>query len=451
MFAVVPRIRSDPLKTASFAFVVLLSALPMGLRAQDSVPRTPAAPAPPSIPSLMAEREIGRSKRCVPAIARFTALQQELEPLYRRANRIQALNAAVGAEDSVRVAPFNVADSVEVAVRDWFVADQELARQYLTAPSETLLSQRTAARDRLRQRLQQALDPLGDEVERRIAASEGVTTAVQECEDAIFVRSAVLEACQTETSPVCEDAKATEPRGRYAFVNAANDLWDVEELRPWTEPAQLYRQPDGSLAGARTATRARRGNLILTLGLEPMIRARSTLAPEEITEMDTNLDSLDFVFEDPRYAMSPVLTIQLNLAEPIGGETHYILHFGDLSDPLNDVIWSAPVAAGRMVQAVIAPAGWILNALARGEGMSFTAVKSAQEGGKAEGIFSLPVASVGQSRTVGALLGYMKSGQLGRDLTALIPPTPPTGTPAAPAPGAPPRPPDTPARPPGGR
>jgi hypothetical protein len=387
---------------------------------------------------MMAEREIARSRRCVPAIAKFIALQQELEPLYARANRIQALNAAVTLEDSVRVAPFDMTDSVEVAVRAWFIADQELARQYVAAPSEALATRRTAAQDQLRQRLQQALDPLGDQVEQKVTANQGVTTAAQECEDVIFVRSAVLEACQTETSPVCDDAKATEPRGRFAFVNDAADLWDVEELRPWSEPSQLYRDPNGALAGSRTATRARHGNLMLTLGLEPMIRARSTLSPEEMKEMDTNLDSLDFVFDDPRYAMSPVLTIQLNLTEPIGGETHYILHFGDLSDPLNDVIWSSPATGGGMVQAVVAPAGWILNALARGEPMSFTAVKVIQEGVKAEAVFGLPVTPVGQSRTIGALLNYMKSGQLGKDLTALIPPEPAPGAP--PAGGTPPRP-----------
>jgi hypothetical protein len=416
---------------------LLVAALPLPLRAQDSVA---AAPAPPPIPAMMAEREIARSRRCVPAVAKFIALQQELEPLYQRANRIQALNAAVALEDTARVAPFDLTDPVEVAVRDWFVADQELARQYVTAPSEALATRRTAAQDQLRQRLQEALDPLGDQVEQKITANQGVTTAAQECEDVIFVRSAVLEACQTEASPVCDDAKATEPRGRFAFVNDARDLWDVEELRPWSEPAQLYREPNGSLAGSRTATRARHGNLILTLGLEPMIRARSTLSPEEIAEMDTNLDSLDFVFEDARYAMSPVLTIQLNLSEPIGGETHYILHFGDLSDPLNDVIWSSPASGGGMVQAVVAPAGWVLNALARGEPVSFTAVKVIQEGVKAEAVFALPVTPVGQSRTVGALLSYMKSGQLGKDLTALIPPTPA----GAPAPGTPPSPGTTP-------
>jgi hypothetical protein len=428
------------LKTTSFVLCVLASWLPLPLRAQDSLA---AAPAGPPIPAMMADREMARSRRCVPAIAKFMTLQQELEPLYKRASRIQALNAAVGLEDSVRVAPFDMTDSVEVAVREWFIADQELARRYAAAPTEALAAQRTAAQERVRQRLQQALDPLGDQVEQKVTANAGVTTAAQECEDVIFVRSAVLEACQTETSPVCDDAKATEPRGRFAFVNDAKDLWDVEELRPWSEPAQLYREADGALAGSRTATRARHGNLILTVGLEPMIRARSTLTPEEIKEMDSNLDSLGFVFEDARYAMSPVLTIQLNLTEPIGGETHYVLHFGDLSDPLNDVIWSSPATGGGMVQAVVAPAGWILNAMARGEAMSFTAVKVIQEGVKADAIFALPVTPVGQARTVGALLSYMKSGQLGKDLTALIPPAPTPGTPGTPAAapgGTPPRP-----------
>jgi hypothetical protein len=414
-----------PVKTFSFLFCAVIAALPAALRAQDSIPSGMAP-----LPGGLVEKELARSRRCVPAIARFAELQTQLEPLYARANRIQLLHAAVSVEDSSRVAPFNAADSLEVAVREWFVADQALAQQYVTSRDEAIQQRRTDAREALKKRLQEAMDPLATQAEERINAAPGVSTGVQECEDAIFVRSAVLEACQTEaTSPICEDAKATEPRGRFAFVDQAADLWDVEELRPWSEPAQLYREPDGALAGSRTATRSRRGNLILTLGLEPMIRARSTMTPEEIAEMDTNLDSLGFTFEDARYAMSPVLTIQLNLPEPIGGETHYVLHFGDLADPVNDVIWSAPVAAGGgPIQAVFAPPGWVLNNLARGESVSFTAVKVVQEGVKAEAVFVLGVTPVSQSRTVGALLNYMKSGQLGKDLTALVPPTPSAGS-----------------------
>jgi hypothetical protein len=412
---------------SSSLLLCALVALPAALGAQDT------------IPSQLAQHELGRSRRCVPAIASFAQLQQELEPVYQRANRIQALNAAVTLEDSARVAPFDSADSVEVAVREWFVADQELARQYVGSRDESIQERRAEARDRLRERLQEALSPLGAEVEQRLTAGASVTSAVQECDEAIFVRSAVLEACQTEASesPLCQDARTTEPRGRFAFVENAPDLWDVEELRPWSEPAQLYRTPDGALAGARTATRTRRGNLMLALGLEPMLRARSTLSAEELAEMDANLDTLGFVFEDARYAMSPVLTLQLNVSEPIGEETHYVLHFGDLSDPLNDVIWSAPATPGTPVQAVFAPQGWVLNALAAGESVYFTAVKMVQEGIPSQAVFVLGVTPVGQARTVGALLGYMKSGQLGKDLMTLIPPTPPPDG-AAPAAGAPP-------------
>jgi hypothetical protein len=395
-----------------------MMALPIALGAQDS------------IPPLLVEKELARSRRCVPAVAGFLALQQELEPLYRRAERIRQLHAAVSVEDTARVTPLDSADSLDAAVREWFVTDQELALQYVSTRDEALQTRRAEERESMLERLQQEMDPLAQEAEGKISAAAGVTTAAEECQEAIFVRSAVLEACQTAESPLCEDARATEPRGRFAFVENPADLWDVEELRPWSEPAQLYRSPEGALAGARTATRTRRGNLMLTLGLEPMIRARSSLSPEEIQEMDTNLDSLGFVFEDARYAMSPVLTVNLNLTEPVGEETHYLLHFGDMSDPTNDLIWSAPATAGAPVQAVIAPPGWVLNALVAGESVSFTAVKMVQDG-QADAVFVLGVTPVGQSRTVGALLSYMKSGQLGRDLMTLIPPAP-----AAPPPGS---------------
>jgi hypothetical protein len=101
-----------------------------------------------------------------------------------------------------------------------------------------------------------------------------------------------------------------------------------------------------------------------------------------------------------------------------------------MSDPTNDLIWSAPAAAGAPVQAVIAPPGWVLNALAAGESVSFTAVKMVPDG-QADAVFALGLTPVGQSRTVGALLNYMKSGQLGRDLTTLVPAAPA----AAPPPG----------------
>jgi hypothetical protein len=402
----------------SLLLLGVLMALPVALGAQDS------------IPSLMAEKELARSRRCVPAVASFLALQQELEPLYQRAERIRQLHAAVSVEDTTRVTPLDATDSIEVAVREWFAADQELARQYVSTSDGAIQTRREEARESMLQRLQQAMEPLAQEAEGKVTAAAGVTTAAQECQEAIFVRSAVLEACQTAESPMCEDARATEQRGRFAFVDAPADLWDVEELRPWSEPAQLYRTPEGPLGGARTATRTRRGNLMLTLGLEPMIRERATLSPEEIQEMETNLDSLGFVFEDARYAMSPVLTIQLNVTEPVGEETHYLLHFGDMSDPTNDLIWSAPAAAGAPVQAVIAPPGWVLNALAAGESVSFTAVKMVPDG-QADAVFALGLTPVGQSRTVGALLNYMKSGQLGRDLTTLVPAAPA----AAPPPG----------------
>src|SRR5262245_26865481 len=105
----------------------------------------PSAPVEPPVPPLMAERELARSRRCVPAIARFTALQQEVEPMYQRASRIQMLNAAVELEDSARAAPFNLSDSVEVAVREWFLADEALARQYVATPTEAIAQQRSDA------------------------------------------------------------------------------------------------------------------------------------------------------------------------------------------------------------------------------------------------------------------------------------------------------------------
>lgn len=390
------------------SFVLLALALPLPLAAQ-------VAP-----PARLAELETARTRRCVPALARLAAVSADLEPLARRAERIQALAAAVSLEDTTAVAPFDVDDPLELAVRDWFAADRALALEYLDSGDESLPARRDEGRQQIRQQLDEALQELAARGQERMGAEEDLQVA-RECEDAILVRSVVLEVCETTESPVCDAAESPEITGRFRFVEAPGDLWDVESLRPWSEPSRLGLGPAGGLAGARTGALSRRGNLVLMVGIEPMIQSRSALTAEQATALEAGLDSLGYTFEHPEFVMAPALAIRLDVPGVLDGETHYFLHFGDLSEPTTQVVWSAP-AAGP-VQAVVPVPGTTLERLAAGEPLSLTAARL-PEGGSGEGqaVYTLGLTPVGQARAVASLVGYMAGGQLGRDFATLVPP-----------------------------
>lgn len=388
-----------------------------------------AALAQETPPANLATVELARSRTCVGTLARLAELNAELEPFARRAERIRALNEAVALEDSARAAPFDATDPLEEAVRLWFASDAELARRFVTEGDEALQQQRSDNRAELHQRLQDAMAEVAQAGQERVAAAGLVNEEARSCDGAIFVRSAVLEACETTGSPLCEQARANEGDGRVRFVDAPEDLWNVEQHRPWTDPTPLQVTQAGGIGGARTAVRSRRGNVALVVGVAPMIRERSEIGEERAAEFDANLDSLGFTFEHSRLVMAPAFEVQLDLPEPLGGETHYVLHFGDLSDPANQVVWSLPASSGLPFQAVFPAAGGALARLQAGEALSLTAVRvpegAGAEGEEVEGeaVFTLALTPVNQASAVAALLSYMGGGQLSRDLAALVPPT----------------------------
>jgi hypothetical protein len=55
--------------------------------------------------------------------------------------------------------------------------------------------------------------------------------------------------------------------------------------------------------------------------------------------------------------------------------------------------------------------------------VTFSAIKSV-EGKPAELVYAIGITPIGQSRSVSAVLSYLTSGQLGRDLATVIPPAP---------------------------
>lgn len=399
------------------AVVVLLAALsiPLQIGAQETPP-----------PGLM-EVEIARSRACVGALERLEDLGMRLEPLARSAERLRALNQAIALEDAAEVEPFDESDPVESAVRDWFVADAELGSRYAETQDSLLIVRREEAKSAIRQRLQEAMESLRVRAESEAVDAEEIETAAVPCQGVLLVRSAVLEGCGATSgeSLLCQAVADTTRSGPFRFVDSPEDLWDVEELRPWTDPTPLQVTPDGSLVGARTVARSRLGNIVVAVAFSPIIRERAQLDSTQAAEFDANLDSLGFSFDDPRFVMTPAFELQVSLPAPIGGETHYLLHFGDVAAP--EILWSAEAGPGGVIQAAVPLSGADLNKFQAGQPLSFTAVAMKappEEGAAPEGefVFSLAIAPVNQQRAATGLLSYMAGGALAEDLKRIIPP-----------------------------
>jgi len=359
----------------------------------------------------------------VASLADLAALNASLEPIARRLDRMNALGRAISLEKREDVEPFDPSDPVEEEVVRWFSADSALAVRLMATRDSALVAERRAARTAILERITGTIQELAVEGQNRAREGAPIQEAAQPCEGAILVRSAVLEACADTPSPVCEAAAAEDPEGTIRFVDSAEDLWDVEEFRPWTQPAPIQPTPDGGLTGARTAARARQGNVVFTVALAPLLRRRADLQEEEIGQFEANLDTLAFTFDHPLFVMAPAFEIQAQLPDPLGGETHYLFHFGDLTG--DDVIWSTEAGPPRLVVASFPATKEGLARLQAGEPVSLTAVRiPAAEGGEAqaEAVFTITLLQVGQVNNVATLVEYMKGGGLSRDLAALVPP-----------------------------
>ncbi len=377
-------------------------------------------------PANLVGSEVERSQKCVPELARLIQLEEDLQPFSERSERLQQIDRAIAVEDSARATPFDENDPVEASVQDWFVRDGELAQRYLDAEGdetlqEELREERREARQQIRQEVREGLISMHEEAQARIDAEEDLENILRDCQEAIFVRDAVLEVCDDVTSPVCDAARQEEPGGRFRFVDAPEDLWHMEQMRPWTSPTRLGLAQDGSLGGARTGTLARRGNATLLVGVEAMIEERSELTAEEETEYQEMAETMGLEFDDPRYVMVPGLAIHLDIPGPLDQETHYLLHFGDLSDPQDQVVATIPANEDGGVDTVLPAPEWALVRMAEGEPLSLTAIAYDEETGSGRPLFEMGLTEVGQSSALLDLLAYMASGDLAQDLRTLRP------------------------------
>ncbi|MDZ7778827.1 MAG: hypothetical protein U5R14_02680 [Gemmatimonadota bacterium] len=365
----------------------------------------------------MARVELERSRQCVEVIARIEALETELEPLANRSQRLMDLSNAIALEDRASVEPFDTTDPVEADVAEWFDRDQALAERILEEDDEALVEERAARRQAIKQTVSEAVTSLRREAEEKIAAAGDLTTSVGGCDGAILLRDAVVEECENTSSPVCEPARDPSLDSPYRFVNAPSDLWEVEELRPWTSPTSLGVREDGQVGGARTVGYARSGNVTLTAAFSPLLGSRDDFTPEQLDRFQSIVDSAGFEFDHPDMAFAPALTIQATVPEPLAGETLYVLHFDGPEDA--DVLWTGPAGTGDAVEATMPLSPTHLGRLGSGHPLRFTAVVEDGDGGEGEVAYSIQLTSLNQSSATRSLMGYM-SGQLSEDLDALM-------------------------------
>ena len=394
------------------AAISLLSLLllPLALEGQEEVP------------ARLVEVETARSRSCVESLTRLSELDAALDPYARRLDRLNTLGLAVSLENPQEATPFDREDPLEDAVARWFAVDSALSVRYVEDPQDATREERREARNAALERIRSTMREVSAEAQEKAMAGADIEAAAQPCLGAVLVRSAVLEACGDASSPVCEAARANEPQEQIRFVDNAADIWDVEEYGPWTQPGPIQLTPDGGLAGARTSARARRGNVSFHISLAPLILARDELNEEQITNYLANLDSLGFTFDHPLFVMAPAMEIQVNVPPPLGGETHYILHFGDLSG--DDVIWSVEAGTAGLMQALLPADPVDLARLRAAEQVSLTALRIPEgEDAEAELVFTMALLQINQDASVGNLLAYMAGGRLNDDIKTIIPPT----------------------------
>ncbi len=378
----------------------------------------PAAAQEETIPSGLVAYELERSRTCVDVLARLADLDEQLAPLAERSQRLLAIAEAVALEDERVMEELDRGDPTELEVHEWFTRDRELAQRYVATLAEELTEERAAAREAIKVVITDALAAVQSEANAAIEASDNLPQRASPCDGAIFVRSAVLEACPGVEAVICEQAAlpASEVIG-FRFVDAPEAVWDVQELRPWTEPTPIGIGPDGQLDGARTIGYSRTGNVVVTVAFSPLIQDRAELTPEGLQRFETTNDSLGIVFDHPELALTPALGLRATLPRPLADESAYVLHFGPPEEA--DVVWTGPAGTGEPVQATVPLGASHVGRLRSGDALSLTAIRSGPDDGEA--VFAVELASVNQSRATQALFGYMTE-QLGRDLTALLTP-----------------------------
>ena len=394
------------MRSALIAVTLFLACTP--LLAQFDVP-----------PPGLASAEVARSRACVGTLARVREVDTLLAPLADGSRRLLAMAQAVALEDPTIVASLDSEDPMEAAVHAWFLADGELAQRYVAEQSPAIAAERTAAREVIKTTLEEGIAGIQAEAEVVLENSREIAVEAAPCEGAIFVRGAVLEACETESAPICEEASsAPSEASLFRFVDTPESLWDVQELRPWTTPTALGAGPAGQLEGARTIGYARVGNVVVSVSFSPLLRDRGEATPEELQSYVLTNDSLGLTFTHPDLAFTPALGVRATLPVPLAEETRYLVHFGDALDP--DVMWTGEAGTGQTIEATVRLSAAHVTRLQTGELIALTAMRTGDAGVDAPA-YTIELTNVNQAPATQALLGYM-ADQMATDLSALFRP-----------------------------
>ncbi len=363
--------------------------------------------------------ELARSRDCVGVTARVAVLDARLAPLAERSQRLLAIAQAIALEEREVVDSLRTADPLEAAVRDWFAADGELAQRYVALPTPALLERREVAKDSIEARVRQTLEGIQAEADAIVATTGTLGSEAGRCTGMVFLRPAVLDACQTEASPLCDAARDTLSTGRdFRFVESAEVLWGLQELRAWSVPGPIQVSPAGEIGGARTVGLTRAANVVVTLAFGPRLRLRTDLTIAEATRVGALSDSLGFGAAHARVVFSPSLAIQATLPTPLADELLYVLHFGTPED--GEMLWGGEAGTGAPLEGVVDLGPTWLAMLRAGEPLALTALRPTGTGGN-EPVYSIELTSLNQGTTVAALVGYM-AGQLASDLAQVLPP-----------------------------
>lgn len=373
------------------------------------------------MPSRLAEVELERSRTCVGVLERVEALDAEMAPLARRSERLQVIARAIALEDRSVVEPLDPDDPLEVRVREWFASDQSLARRSLNRQDASIQAERAAGRENIKGAVSRAMEEVQREAETAIQANQELIASAAPCDGAIFVRSAVLEACENASGTLCEQAglPASEVSG-VRFVDEPEAIWEIEQSRPWTSPTSL-RPGQSGLEGGRTVAFTRVGNLVASVAFAPLFAPREQIPPETLRAYEANNDSLGLTFDHPGIAFTPALAVRLALPRRLDREDGYILHFGTPDQA--DVVWAGEAGTGEPLESTVALAPSHVRRLVAGDQLTVTAIAGGEaETDTPEAVYAVGMGTVNQAQSAQALLGYMES-RLGEDLARLVPPS----------------------------
>jgi hypothetical protein len=388
----------------------------VALTALPGAPRPVAGQVPVDAPPAgYAAFEVERSRSCVATLADLDRLDAELDPLAQRSRRFLGIAEAIAIEDRSIVTWLNPLEPTESAVRDWFVTDSVLAERFVSGGDPAVQEARQQGRDVIKTAISDALASVQAEADAVLADNEDLMGRGASCDGAIFVRPVVVDVCGTDDSALCNAARQPAAEGvPFRFVDAADEVWDVQELRPWTSPGPI-RFGAAGLEGARTLGYARVGNVVLTAAVAALLREGATVTAAERVRWEQTNQALGLALDHPEVVFTPALALRATLPQPIAGEERYLVHFDDPSAP--EVLWTGQAGTGAPLETSLPlQPGQVLR-LRAGDRIALTAVR----GRGNDPVFSIPLSEIGQAASVQALLTYLGT-TFPADVLRLLPP-----------------------------